>query len=50
MDAPVQNSIAGQDKWFSTDRHKQPLRSMLIKTTGERLLIIDAATVAIDGT
>lgn len=36
MDAPVQNGIAGLDKWFRTDlallkRHKQPLCYILIK-------------------
>lgn len=46
MDTPVQNGIAGPDKWFSTDiallkdRHRQPLCSfcVLMKTTGERVL------------
>lgn len=37
---------------LSTDKHKQPLCSMLIKITGERVLpkIIDAVTVTIVGT
>lgn len=45
MDAPVQNGNAGLDKWFSTDiallkdRHKQPLCSTLMGTTGERVLL-----------
>lgn len=45
MDAPIENGIADQDKWFSTniaplkDRHKQHLCSMLMKTTGERVLL-----------
>lgn len=43
MDAPVQNGIAGLDKWFSTDlallkdRHRRPLCSTLMETTGERV-------------
>ena len=40
MDAPVQNGIAGPDKWLSTDLaplHRQPLCAVLMETSGERV-------------